>query len=270
MQLADVFRARVIDVSAESLVIEITGSEAKLDKLLEVLHPYGVLEMARTGTLAMGRGDGGRRPADLPPAPPATATPTAKRSPTRCDARSAPSAGPDSPVVRRSSVTHGRHLLRQGRRPRARSRARKVAIIGYGSQGHAHALNLKDSGVDVRVGLHEGSGSAAKAKAAGLRVTSMADAAREADVIMMLVPDTVQGEIYRSAIAPHLTAGKMLMFAHGFNIRFGAHHPAGRRRRVDGGAQVARPPRPRALRGRRRHAGAVRRAPGRDRPGAAR
>jgi ketol-acid reductoisomerase len=103
--------------------------------------------------------------------------------------------------------------------------ARKVAIIGYGSQGHAHALNLKDSGVDVRVGLHEGSGSAAKAKAAGLRVTSMAEAAREADVIMMLVPDTVQGEIYRSAIAPHLTAGKMLMFAHGFNIRFEAITP---------------------------------------------
>jgi ketol-acid reductoisomerase len=104
-------------------------------------------------------------------------------------------------------------------------RARKVAVIGYGSQGHAHALNLKDSGVDVRVGLHEGSGSAAKAAAAGLRVASIADAAREADVIMMLVPDTVQGEIYKKAIEPHLTAGKMLMFAHGFNIRFGGITP---------------------------------------------
>jgi len=104
-------------------------------------------------------------------------------------------------------------------------RARKVAVIGYGSQGHAHALNLRDSGVDVRVGLYEGSASAAKAKAAGLRAVSIADAAAEADVIMMLVPDTVQGEIYRKSIEPHLTPGKMLMFAHGFNIRFGAITP---------------------------------------------
>ena len=104
-------------------------------------------------------------------------------------------------------------------------RARKVAIIGYGSQGHAHALNLRDSGVDVRVGLYDGSASAAKAQAAGLRAVSIADAAKEADVIMMLVPDTVQGEIYRTSIEPHLTPGKMLMFAHGFNIRFGAITP---------------------------------------------
>ena len=99
-------------------------------------------------------------------------------------------------------------------------RDRKVAIIGYGSQGHAHALNLRDSGVDVRVGLHPGSSSAAKAQAAGLRVVSIPEAAAEADVIMMLIPDTIQGEVYRRDIEPHLTAGKMLMFAHGFNIRF--------------------------------------------------
>src|SRR6478752_5193765 len=100
-------------------------------------------------------------------------------------------------------------------------RAKKVAILGYGSQGHAHALNLKDSGVDVRVGLHAGSRSVAKAKAAGLVVTSAADAAAWADVIMVLVPDTAQAELYTKEIAPGLKAGKTLMFAHGFNIRFG-------------------------------------------------
>ncbi|HEX4864840.1 MAG TPA: NAD(P)-dependent oxidoreductase, partial [Acidimicrobiales bacterium] len=98
---------------------------------------------------------------------------------------------------------------------------RKVAIIGYGSQGHAHALNLRDSGVDVRVALREGSSSRAKAEAAGLRVTSVSDAAREADVIMLLAPDTEQQAIYRADIAPALKAGDALLFAHGFNVRFG-------------------------------------------------
>ncbi len=98
--------------------------------------------------------------------------------------------------------------------------AKKVAIFGYGSQGHAHALNLKDSGVEVRVALHEGSRSKAKAEAQGLTVTSGSDAAQWADVIMILTPDTTQSGIYTEQIAPHLSAGKMLMFAHGFNIRF--------------------------------------------------
>ncbi|MDA8047285.1 MAG: ketol-acid reductoisomerase [Actinomycetota bacterium] len=98
---------------------------------------------------------------------------------------------------------------------------RKVAIIGYGSQGHAHALNLRDSGVDVRVALRDGSSSRAKAEAAGLRVTSIADAAREADLIMLLAPDTEQQSIYESEIAPGLKAGDALFFAHGFNVRFG-------------------------------------------------
>jgi len=103
--------------------------------------------------------------------------------------------------------------------------AKKVAIIGYGSQGHAHALNLKDSGVQVCVGLPSTSESRAKAQAAGLSVSSIADAAAWADVIMMLVPDTTQPEVYKRDIAPHLSAGKTLMFAHGFNIRFGTIKP---------------------------------------------
>ena len=86
--------------------------------------------------------------------------------------------------------------------------AKKVAIIGYGSQGHAHALNLSESGVDVRVGLREGSSSKQKAEEAGLRVLSVADAAAEADVIMILLPDTEQASVYEAEIAPHLEAGE--------------------------------------------------------------
>ena len=98
---------------------------------------------------------------------------------------------------------------------------RPIAIIGFGSQGHAHALNLKESGCDVRVGLYEGSKSWAKAEAAGLKVMSVADAAKEAQIIMIVTPDTGQAALYRDHIAPHMTAGKTLMFAHGFNIRYG-------------------------------------------------
>jgi ketol-acid reductoisomerase len=100
-----------------------------------------------------------------------------------------------------------------------------VAIIGYGSQGHAHALNLRDSGVDVVVGLYPGSKSWSKAEAAGLRVLSTADAAKAADVIMILVSDHIQGDLYNTDVAPNLTAGKTLMFAHGFNIHFGQIKP---------------------------------------------
>jgi len=97
---------------------------------------------------------------------------------------------------------------------------RTVAIIGYGSQGHAHALNLRDSGVDVVVGLPESSQSRAKAQAAGLKVLSPADAAKAANVVMILVPDHTQADLYNKELAPHMTAGKTLMFAHGFNIHF--------------------------------------------------
>jgi ketol-acid reductoisomerase len=102
---------------------------------------------------------------------------------------------------------------------------RKVAIIGYGSQGHAHALNLRDSGVDVRVGLAEGSKSREKAEQEGLRVVSVADAVKEATVIMLLAPDHKQRHIYSESIEPNLKAGDALFFGHGFNIRFGYIKP---------------------------------------------
>jgi ketol-acid reductoisomerase len=97
---------------------------------------------------------------------------------------------------------------------------RKVAVIGYGSQGHAHALNLKESGIDVRVGLREGSSSVAKAEAAGLRVLSVADATAEADLIMLLGPDTEHKEIFNEHIAPNLSSGDALFVGHGFSVRF--------------------------------------------------
>ncbi len=99
-------------------------------------------------------------------------------------------------------------------------KGKTVAIIGYGSQGHAHALNLRDSGVDVVVGLYGGSKSWNKAESAGLKVMTTGDAAKAADIVMILVADHIQGDLYKHEIAPQMTAGKTLMFAHGFNIHF--------------------------------------------------
>jgi ketol-acid reductoisomerase len=102
---------------------------------------------------------------------------------------------------------------------------RKVAVIGYGSQGHAHALSLRDSGVDVRIGLLEGSKSRAKAADEGLRVVTPAEASAEADLIMILAPDTAQRHIYAESIAPNLKSGDAIFFGHGFNIRYGLITP---------------------------------------------
>lgn len=104
-------------------------------------------------------------------------------------------------------------------------KGKKIAIIGYGSQGHAHALNLRDCGLDVVVGLPESSRSRAKAEAAGLTVLTPAEATKASDILMILVPDHIQGDLYASDIEPNLTAGKTLMFAHGFNIHFGFIKP---------------------------------------------
>lgn len=104
-------------------------------------------------------------------------------------------------------------------------RGRRIAVIGYGSQGRAHALNLKDSGLDVVVGLHEGSASAARARADGLEVRTVDDAAHWADFVVLLVPDPVAPQVYRERVAPHLEPGDMLMFAHGFNVHYGAIQP---------------------------------------------
>ncbi len=100
-----------------------------------------------------------------------------------------------------------------------------IAVIGYGSQGHAHALNAKDSGANVIIGLHEGSKSKAKAEADGLQVLSVADATKAADIVMVLIPDTTQAQVYAESIDANLKPGSMLMFAHGFNIHFNEIKP---------------------------------------------
>lgn len=100
-------------------------------------------------------------------------------------------------------------------------KGKKIAVIGYGSQGHAHSLNLKDSGADVTVGLYEGSKSWKKAEEAGLKVANTADAVKDADVVMILLPDEVQKDVYNNDIAPNLKNGAYLAFGHGFNIHFG-------------------------------------------------
>ncbi len=103
--------------------------------------------------------------------------------------------------------------------------SKKVSILGYGSQGHAHALNLKDSGVDVTVGLRAGSSSWSKAESAGLKVAAIADAVRDADVVMILLPDENQGDVYRNEIEPNLKQGATLAFAHGFNVHYAIIQP---------------------------------------------
>jgi ketol-acid reductoisomerase len=104
-------------------------------------------------------------------------------------------------------------------------KGKRVAVIGYGSQGHAHALNLKESGVDVVVGLYKGSKSWAKAEEAGLRVAEAADAVKESDLVMVLIPDEKQTKLYKESIEPNLEEGKALVFAHGFNIHYGQITP---------------------------------------------
>ena len=152
-------------------------------------------------------------------------------------------------------------------RTRGRCKGQKIAILGFGSQGHAHALNLRDSGHDVRVGLRPGSSSRKVAEDAGLRVLDTGDAVREADVVMVVLPDTAQSKAYADDIGPNLEAGNMLMFAHGFNIHFGTITPP---EGVDvtmiapkGPGHLVR----RTYRAGHRDARVDRRAPGRDREG---
>jgi ketol-acid reductoisomerase len=145
---------------------------------------------------------------------------------------------------------------------------RKVAVIGYGSQGHAHALNLRDSGVDVRVGLAEGSRSRAKAEAQGLRVLPVGEAVAEADVIVILVPDQHQRKVYAEAIKPNLKPGTALLFAHGFNIRFGYITPEADVDVMHGRPQGSGPHRAPRVRRRPRRPCARLRREGRERVGA--
>ena len=188
IELVDVFEGRILNVGHDRLTISLEGHPDKLDDFEELLRPYGIAELAAHRP--------GRAAQDRQHHHPAPAGPNRLRRP------------PVANVYYDKDADLG---LITGR---------KVAVIGYGSQGHAHALNLKESGVDVRVGLREGSSSVAKAETAGLPVLSVADAAAEADLIMLLGPDTEHKAIFNEHIAPNLKAGDALFVGHGFSVRF--------------------------------------------------
>ncbi len=143
-------------------------------------------------------------------------------------------------------------------------KGKKVAVVGYGSQGHAHVLNLRDSGVkDIAVALRLGSATAKKAEGEGVKVMSVAEAAKWADVLMMLTPDELQADIYRNEIAGNIRPGAALLFAHGLNVHFALDRAAQGHRRADGRAQGPRPYGARRISEGRRRALPDRRSPGR-------
>ena len=185
-----------------------------------MLEPYGIREMVQSGMVAVGRG-----PRSI------TATPSARHAGLRRPVALADAGGAGRPTSQATPLREDAspvmtvNIFYDDDADLSIIQGRKVAVIGYGSQGHAHALSLRDSGVDVRIGLPEGSKSRAKAEEQGLRVVTPAEAAAEADVIMILAPDTAQRHIYAESIAPNLNAGKAIFFGHGFNIRYGLITP---------------------------------------------
>ena len=201
LDTVQLFRAKVIDVAADAVTVQVTGNAGKIADFLRIMEPFGIRELVQSGMVAIGRGPRSISERSLRPVPIPTPSPHHARQSTR------------SPSVAEMFYDDDADLaLIQGK---------NVAVIGYGSQGHAHALSLRDSGVDVRVGLQPGSTSRAKAEAEGLRVVTPAEAAEEADVIVILAPDQHQRKLYAEEIEPSLAEGDTLVFGHGFNIRFG-------------------------------------------------
>ena len=230
LDVVELFRAKVVDVSPDTVVVQAIGNVDKLADLRRLLEPFGIRELVQSG-----HGRHRPRPSlDLraDPAPGrrtvpvtgwmntrSTGCPVPLRSlqRSRSDSkrpRSSPAPPPEgAPTVAQMFYDDDADLaLIQGK---------NVAVLGYGSQGHAHALSLRDSGVDVRVGLPEGSKSRAKAVAEGLRVLTPAEAVEEADVIVILAPDHKQRQALHRGRRAHITPGDTLVFGHGFNIRFG-------------------------------------------------
>ena len=212
LDAVQLFRAKVVDVSPDAVTVQAVGNADKLADLLRVLEPFGIRELVQSGMVAIGRGSRSiserpQRPVAVPAPPvlpaesPHAATPAARTQPEG-----------EPPVAEMFYDDDADLSLIQGK---------NVAVIGYGSQGHAHALSLRDSGVDVRIGLQPGSKSRDKAEAEGLRVLTPREAAEESDLIVILAPDQHQRKLYAEEIEPALTPGDTLVFGHGFNIRFG-------------------------------------------------
>ena len=220
LDAVQLFRAKVVDVAPDAVTIQAVGNADKLADLLRVLEPFGIRELVQSGMVAIGRGSRSITERTLRPV--AVPAPFRNRQLTQIS-------------IRRSSsrlLDHRVNHQHEGEPPVAEMfydddadlsliQGKNVAVIGYGSQGHAHALSLRDSGVDVRVGLQPGSKSRAKAEAEGLRVLTPREAAEESDLIVILAPDQHQRKLYAEEIEPALTPGDTLVFGHGFNIRFG-------------------------------------------------
>ena len=248
----------IVDVTKTTLTVEASGKPEKLEALRELLSEYGIVELSRTGRIALSRGDRGiREKGGLRMAKAAGAEDGGVDGRRRLATRS---NGGDSKMA---TIYHEQDT------DVSALAGQKIAVLGFGSQGHAHAQNLKDSGHDVRVGLRPGSSSRAKAEEAGLRVLDIGEAVAEADVVMVLLPDTSHGKVYAEDIAPHLNAGDMLMFAHGFSIHFGTVTPPADVDVTMIAPEGSRPPRAPDVRGGHRDARTGRGAAGRDRQGAA-
>ncbi len=193
IEAVNLFRAKVVDVSTESLTIEATGTPAKLEAFLRVLEPYGIRELAAVRSrVAVARSARHRRQVSQS---------SSKRT-------------------KREGNTVAVEMFYDDDADLSIIQGRKVGVIGYGSQGHAHSLSLRDSGVEVKVGLKEGSKSRAKVTEQGLDVDTPAEVAKWADVIMLLAPDTAQADIFTNDIEPNLEDGNALFFGHGLNIHF--------------------------------------------------
>ena len=190
VELINIFEGKIVAVAPEAVTLSLEGHPDKLDDFEELLTGYGIVELQRSGRVAL---------------------PKLDRLRARCR----------RPTRKEGWAEMAANVYYEQDADPSIIRSKKVAIIGYGSQGHAHALNLKDSGVEVCVGLRDGSSSKTKAENAGLDVKSMADAAAWADVIMILAPDTEQKKIFDEHIVDGLEPGNALAFAHGFNVRFG-------------------------------------------------
>jgi hypothetical protein len=207
-RMADIFRGRIIDVTEKTYTIELTGASGKLDAFIEARPHRDPRNRAHRRLRHRPRR---AHPEGLMP----TRWQPARRAP-HVPARSIQSER----IAFELGRNHHESFLRQGRRPLPHQ-GQEVTIIGYGSQGHAHALNLKDSGVNVTVGLRKGGASWNKAENAGLKVKEVAEAVKGADVVMILLPDEQIADVYKNEVHANIKQGAALAFAHGFNVHYG-------------------------------------------------